>query len=244
MQKGLKFDIFFIGLLSFFIFVFYSLDIGLYKFFIEIERSASLKQFFINITEVGDSLWYFLFSIFFIIIFFFIGKKKNLIKYKNIFIKIYYLNIFLFLSVLFSGTITQILKHVIGRPRPNFAFIDNKFAFNLFTTDSNFHSFPSGHTSTIFAVSLVCALAVPKLKYFFFIFASIVAFSRIVVGSHFLTDVIGGVAVALIGFRISTIILYKFFNFNEKKESLEIITKNLNLAANLQSLHSQHHYHH
>ena len=54
---------------------------------------------------------------------------------------------------------------------------------------------------------------VPKLKYFFFFLAIIISFSRVVVGAHFITDLIGGIAVAFIGFKISKLILSKIFKY-------------------------------
>ena len=42
----------------------------------------------------------------------------------------------------------------------------------------------------------------PKLKYFFLFLAGIIAFSRIAVGAHFFTDIIGGLIIASISFKI------------------------------------------
>ena len=73
-----------------------------------------------------------------------------------------------------------------------------------------FHSFPSGHTSTIFIVALTLSLLTPKIKYFYLFFALIVGFSRVVVGAHYLTDVIGGIAIAFIGLKLTLWIFNKF----------------------------------
>ena len=102
------------------------------------------------------------------------------------------------MSLIITGLLTQILKHVVGRPRPNYAPLDNSFEFNFFNLNSEFHSFPSGHASTIFVVALVAAMFLPKLKYFFILLAGVVAFSRVVVGAHFFTDVLGGITVSCI----------------------------------------------
>ena len=89
--------------------------------------------------------------------------------------------------------------------------LKSDYDLNFFTTDSHFHSFPSGHTSTIFAVALVLSLMIPRLKYLFFLVAAIVALSRVIVGAHFFTDIVGGIALAFIGFKFSKLILNKFF---------------------------------
>ena len=49
----------------------------------------------------------------------------------------------------------------------------------------------------------------PKLKYFLFFFASIVAFSRVVNGAHFFTDILGGMIVAIIVFKTLNLFFYK-----------------------------------
>ena len=49
----------------------------------------------------------------------------------------------------------------------------------------------------------------PKLKFFLLFVAAIIAFSRVVVGAHFFTDIIGGIVVAYIGIKITELILSK-----------------------------------
>ena len=80
---------------------------------------------------------------------------------------------------------------------------------NFFTLDSNFHSFPSGHSSTIFIVCFVLVATFPKLKYFFYFLASVIALSRVVVGAHFFTDIVAGAILALMSFKIINTILEK-----------------------------------
>ena len=112
------------------------------------------------------------------------------------------LSIFSFVYLSFVGIATQILKHIIGRPRPNHADFERGFDFNFFSTDASFHSFPSGHSSTIFAVTLIMILLVPRLKLFFLFFGFVIALSRVVVGAHFTTDIIAGGLLALISYKI------------------------------------------
>jgi len=177
-------------------------------------QEIHLKKFFENITTLGDSMWYFSISILFVVIFFLLKEIKFLDKYKKNISRINYYNLLLFSSILTSGILTQVIKHVVGRPRPNTFNFESEVNFKFLTLDSNFHSFPSGHTSTVFAVFLVISLLVPKLKYFLLFLTTIIAFSRVVVGAHYITDIVGGIAVAFIGFKFSKLIVSKILNIN------------------------------
>ena len=159
-----------------------------------------LKKFFNKITNIGDSFWVFLLSI--IMLFSVYLLKKNITKQVYEKTRVFFL--FVILSSLLTGTLTQTIKHFIGRPRPNQAFTSGSFDLSFLNFDSAFHSFPSGHTSTIFIVALVVSVLTPNIKFFYITFASIVAISRVFVGAHFFTDVIGGIIVAYIGFKITS----------------------------------------
>ncbi len=227
MIKNFKIEIIILALLLISIFVSYKLDIGFYIYFNTINNSLEtvyLKQFFTNITSLGDSLWYFSLC-FFGLLLIFIFSKLRIITDK-IFNDLKNLLYYLFVSLLVTGFITQVLKHVVGRPRPNYTNMDEAFGFDFFSTSSNFHSFPSGHSSTIFILALVLSTAVPKLRYLFLFFASVVAFSRVVVGAHFFTDIIGGVVVAFISYKLINL----FFNKKLKKplpKKIDFIDENL-----------------
>ena len=142
-------------------------------------------------------------------------NHKNIINVYNNF------SIFLSLSLITNGLITQLLKHIVGRPRPGHTSFDDNLEFNFFNLSSEFHSFPSGHTSTIFVVALVASFFLPKLKYFFISLAGVIAFSRIVVGAHFFTDVLAGMTVSYLGVKLTKLFLDKRFpNITKKKKNL------------------------
>tara|TARA_B100000575_G_scaffold293658_1_gene305799 strand:- start:7819 stop:9153 length:1335 start_codon:yes stop_codon:yes gene_type:complete len=173
-------------------------------------NNLHLENFFINITEMGNSFWYFTISIFFVIILF-INKKYSYIKLKDLDIKInFFISGVIYLATI--GILTQIIKHIIGRHRPNYTNFDEGVSLNFFTLDSNFHSFPSGHASTIFMVSFILSAVLPKLKYYFFTLACIIAFSRVVVGAHFITDVVAGGLLAYIIYKALNIYFSIYFS--------------------------------
>ncbi len=215
----IKIELLFFVLLTVFIFISLNLDVTIKNFFEQINYSPVisksspygniyLEDFFLNITELGNSVWYFVFCII-SIIFLFSNKKIKALEIKNGFKNTnLFISVIIFLIV--NGLVTQLLKHVIGRARPNHTNFEDGFNFNLFTLNSEFHSFPSGHSSTIFMVCLILCKLMPNVKYLLFVFGFIVAFSRVVVNAHFFTDIVAGMIVAMIVFKSLNLIFEKF----------------------------------
>jgi undecaprenyl-diphosphatase len=89
-----------------------------------------------------------------------------------------------------AGLFTQILKHSLGRPRPLHM---NKGPWEIGPSlVSGYDSFPSGHSSSSFAVATVLAFYFPTVKILWFGLAAFVAMCRVPTGYHFPTDVLGG----------------------------------------------------
>jgi undecaprenyl-diphosphatase len=84
------------------------------------------------------------------------------------------------------------LKRLTGRRRP--CHIEPHCWAKLLPPDK--FSFPSGHTMTAFAVAIPLSLFYPDLTIGLFFCALSIAMSRILLGMHFLSDVVAG---ALIG---------------------------------------------
>ena len=97
------------------------------------------------------------------------------------------LSVLLFLNV----------KRLAGRPRP--CHIQPHCWATLLPPDQ--FSFPSGHTMTAFAVAIPLALYYPDLTAGLLFCALSVAVSRILLGMHFLSDVIAGAFIGcLVGY--------------------------------------------
>ncbi len=208
-----KYELLVFLLLIITIFFSFDVDFWLYNYFLGINKSFNgvfLKEFYTDITKLGSSSWYFVISFIGFIVSY-LNNKLQIIKFKKS-DKMFSFFILSFFYILTVGIITQIVKHIIGRPRPNYTDFENTFNFKYFTLESNFHSFPSGHSSTIFVVCFILIAAFPRLKYFFYFLATIVALSRVVVGAHFFTDIVAGGVLALISFKVLGIFFEKNYN--------------------------------
>ena len=119
---------------------------------------------------------------------------------------------FLIATVAISGIVGQILKFVIGRARPKFFLEYGSHYFQHFHKPGyDFGSMPSGHAITAAAFFGGLIYLCPRLKILWIVCAITVAFSRIVLGSHYPSDVIFGLAV---GFY-STVFIYYWMRNRE-----------------------------
>jgi membrane-associated phospholipid phosphatase len=108
---------------------------------------------------------------------------------------------FLFLSIATSGIIVDILKVVFGRARPKLLFQSDVFGFTWLSWSADHWSFPSGHSATIVALMTAFWYLWPQHVLFYIVAAGIVAGSRVVVGAHFLSDILAGALVAVLTTR-------------------------------------------
>ena len=100
-----------------------------------------------------------------------------------------------------AAGISNLVKHAVGRPRPKFMHAGNLELSPV--AGSGWDSFPSGHATASFAVATVLAAKFPRWRWVILPLAIAIAASRIVRGSHFLTDVAGGAA---IGYAIGSVV--------------------------------------
>ena len=82
----------------------------------------------------------------------------------------------------------KVLKRLSQRPRP--CQYEPHCWSNILPPDK--FSFPSGHTMTAFSIALVVSYFYPGLQWPLFFLALSIAVSRIVLGMHFLSDVLAG----------------------------------------------------
>ena len=106
--------------------------------------------------------------------------------------------LFVFVVIACSGIVTNILKVLSGRARPKLLDGWETYGFFPASLSPDFHSFPSGHSNTLFALACALALFSPRSRLVLLILAGFLASSRIVVNAHFVSDVIAGAGLAFI----------------------------------------------
>ncbi|KPL00704.1 MAG: hypothetical protein AMJ90_07855 [candidate division Zixibacteria bacterium SM23_73_2] len=104
-------------------------------------------------------------------------------------------------------TSSHLLKPLIGRVRPCNILPDVRLLIGC----SKAGSFPSSHATNLFAAATLISYFYHKVRAYFFVIAFLVAFSRIYVGVHYPSDMLGG---ALLGFLCAgmIILLFKFID--------------------------------
>ena len=127
-----------------------NVDIAFYNFFNNISKpfhNIHLKYFFWQITHFGDFAWFFIPSLFVIVFYYFIKKTKHYNNQRGIIEICYNFSVYLSLSLLTTGLLTQIIKNLVGRPRPNYASLANLrallsdgFEFNFFSLNPEINS--------------------------------------------------------------------------------------------------------
>jgi len=99
-------------------------------------------------------------------------------------------------ALVMTGLSSQVLKFLIGRPRPGTGL--DSWHINPFCIENDFHSFPSGHAASAFSVAVILCRYFPCLKYLWLAMAIFISLGRLVGQSHFLTDLAGSVLIAFL----------------------------------------------
>ncbi len=93
-------------------------------------------------------------------------------------------------ALIASGLVSRVIKILVARPRPRMLpdAVDSWWP----SLASAYHSFPSGHATSAFTLAAVLAVAAPSGRWVFYALAGVIAFSRVAVDAHFVSDVVAG----------------------------------------------------
>jgi undecaprenyl-diphosphatase len=91
-------------------------------------------------------------------------------------------------ALLGANVVTSGLKYLVARPRPS----------DLGVIPESEPAFPSCHTSNAFSLATILSYYHRNVAPFLYAWAFLVAFSRVSVGLHYFTDLLGGAAVGIV----------------------------------------------
>lgn len=187
----------------------FTLDQRLSEFFSHADRNI-VRGYFREITDLGLSEYYFICAFATWVFARWIAPRLDVLKnYRETcdFARRWGLNFIA--ALLLSGVFIHLTKFFVGRQRPHKSPTFEPFVFDPITTHWHWHSFASGHSQVMFTAATMFSVAFPKARWFFFLFAAVICFSRIAVLDHFLSDVIMGSAIGYCGALIAMKLMQK-----------------------------------
>jgi membrane-associated phospholipid phosphatase len=107
-------------------------------------------------------------------------------------------------ALLVADVATRVIKIGAGRRRPTVSSSSDHF--DPFKFDSNSNSFPSGHTSHVFAIATTFSMELsgeaPWVPFVAYPLAAWTATTRVLDRKHWVTDVVGGAALGILSARL------------------------------------------
>ncbi len=147
-------------------------------------QTQCIKAFFAGISRLGDGVfWYTLMQLLPLLF----GAEGLQTSAK------------MFVAGLIALAIYKLLKERTGRPRP--CAVSPRITRGTAPLDE--FSFPSGHTLHAVTFSLIVCSAHPGLMPFVVPFAVCVALSRVILGLHYVSDVVAGAILGLVVVQVA-----------------------------------------
>jgi undecaprenyl-diphosphatase len=106
---------------------------------------------------------------------------------------------FVITAIAVPGLTIAIAKRLIGRMRPSAWTLNDPLTFKVFSWDPALASFPSGHSTSAFAIAVALAALFPRWRWPLWIAAICVAVSRTGVSAHYPSDTLAGALCGIVG---------------------------------------------
>ena len=183
---------------------FYSIDLAIFYFFNHTISFPILDKFFSIITSVNN--WLITYVILLGLSWKY-GDKRGKIA----------VVITLIMVAVTDQTGYRLLKEFFARPRPCDVLTDVITPLGCTGT----YSFPSNHALNNFAAASFFSFLFPQFRTVLFITAGLIAISRVYLGLHYPSDIIGGAVIGIIfGYIFSELVLLLERIFNNKNRKV------------------------
>ena len=168
----------------------YSVDLTLFRWGNEALANPVFDWFFVFITEVKN--WYVVYAVALISLMWF-GKKRGVVTV-----------LLLLLTIVISDQLSSfVVKPLVDRLRPCHVLEHVR----LLVGCGGGKSFTSSHATNNFAMAVLVMHFWPKAKWYLLVWAALVSFSRVYVGVHYPSDILGG---AILGAAIAAGVAYGY----------------------------------
>jgi len=154
------------------------------------KKSETIHSFFAGITDIGKSTFWLVSIALAVPVLWYLGDSAPARGVRRVYRWAINYLIFAFAAIAISGLTVNLVKLLIGRARPRMWFREEIFGFQPPGLNSDFQSFPSGHASTMMAVSAALALFLPRWRTPILCTGLFMAMTRVIVNAHYLGDVI------------------------------------------------------
>jgi membrane-associated phospholipid phosphatase len=103
---------------------------------------------------------------------------------------------YVFVAIALPGIVITIGKRLIGRVRPSDL---GPFAYEPLSWRATYASLPSGHATAVFSALVAIGTLWPRARPVLWVYALVIALSRIIVSAHYPSDVLAGALCGVLG---------------------------------------------
>ena len=159
---------------------------------------AALKVF-ATITDFGKSDWFLVPTAFVLVVIAVLASPTLGRTAYRVIVTIAIRVGFVFCAVALPSLFVTIVKRLIGRARPPLFNQGGALDFLPFSWRVEYASLPSGHATTAFAAAIAIGALFPRARLAMWVYAGVIALSRVVLAAHYPSDVVAGAFVGAAG---------------------------------------------